>query len=79
MERAKVYRSLMKISRKFENYMFREFFLRKTREDFRESDWNLEKALRFKDVVERQSIIQRLYPAEKSVIENKKVEKLGIY
>jgi len=79
MEKLQVYRKLMKLCRKFDNYTFREFFLRKTREDFNRGDWSSASAHSFLLMLQRQSTLQSLYPSEKLVIEIQELPKLGIY
>lgn len=79
MEKLQLYRKLMKLCRKFENYTFREFFLRRTREDFRQPDWSLAPTHTFSSMLQRQSTLQSLYPSEKLVIEVKELPKLGVH
>lgn len=79
MDKLQLYRVFMKLCRKFDNYTFREYFLRKTREDFRSNDLNLAKLNLFREMLVRQTTIQSLYPVEKSVIETKKPARLGAH
>lgn len=76
-----LYRRLMKASKKFSNYNFREYALRRTREDFRkfqhesnpaavDSLWK--KALENAELLERQALIQSLYARQQSILELKR-------
>ena len=67
----------MQACRKLGDYNFREYFLRRTREDFREKSWNLEQSKCKLLKIERQASLQALYPAEKSIIESVSVSRLG--
>lgn len=78
MEKLQLYRSLMKLCRKFENYTFREYFLRRTREDFRQTSWSIESGQNYQSMLQRQATLQSLYPSEKLVIELKEPPRLGI-
>jgi hypothetical protein len=67
----------MRVSRRFQDYNFREYFLRKNREDFVKSTWSIEESQKLLKVLQRQTAIQDLYPCEKSIIEQKVIAKLG--
>jgi len=76
-----VYRQLLRASQQFTNYYFREYSIRRTREDFRAnrsvSDAQritqlLDYARRNLDIIKRQALIGRLYGHQDLVIEAKK-------
>ena len=78
MEVLKLSREFMKSPRKLTDYNFREFFLRKAREDFRSPNFSLEKARNELEVIQRQAIIQGLFAKQKSIMETiGREEKLG--
>lgn len=73
-----LYRSLLRNAKGLENYGFREYAIRRTKDAFRqhknESDKQkiqelLEKGLRELKVLRRQSLIHYMYPSEQLVIE----------
>lgn len=70
-----IYRSLLRNSYKFDHYNFREYFLRKTKEEFRkhqlipDNSTLIEKALQDLAVLKRQSIISNMYHFDKLVVE----------
>jgi Complex 1 protein (LYR family) len=76
-EKLILYRRAMQISRKFQDYNFREYFLRKYREDFRGPDWSIENCKKSLLKLQRQGYIQSLYPVEKSIIQSVSIPKLG--
>lgn len=74
-----LYKAMLKDSLKFENYNFREYFLRKTKYEFQKNKGlkdqsEIEKAyqtaLKEYEVLKRQSQISQMYKFEKSVLEN---------
>ncbi|KAG7867861.1 hypothetical protein KL918_002458 [Ogataea parapolymorpha] len=74
-----LYRQFLRYSRKFENYNFREYFLRRSREEFRklkEFDGDtsaiIEKAKKELGVLRRQSTISQMYHFDKLVVEKVK-------
>lgn len=73
-----VYRSLLRNSNKFDNYNFREYFLRKTKGDFRKyksvPDNTALVELAYNDlaVLKRQAAISQMYHADKLVVERAK-------
>lgn len=67
----------MRVCRRFQDYNYREYFLRKNREEFTKSTWSIEESQKLLKVLQRQTAIQALYPCEKSIIEEKVVIKLG--
>jgi len=81
-EAISLYRSLVRSSKQFASYNFREYFLRRTREDFRqyrgETDpTKIQELLAYGQtelqVIQRQAQISRLYAApERSVLEERK-------
>lgn len=77
MEKRLLYRRLMQVCRKFKDYNFREYFLRRSREEFREKAWSLEDSKSFLELLQRQSALQALYPCEKSIIESIGPSRLG--
>ena len=77
MEKRILYRRLMQVCREFRDYNFREYFLRRTREEFRKDMWNNTKSKSLLEILQRQSSLQALYPAEKSIIESIGHSKLG--
>lgn len=70
-----VYRSLLRNSYKFDNYNFREYFLRKTKGQFRnyrsvpDNTALIEQALKDLSIIKRQAQISKMYHSEKLVIE----------
>ncbi|KAH3667279.1 hypothetical protein OGAPHI_002928 [Ogataea philodendri] len=74
-----LYRQFLRYSYKFENYNFREYFLRKARTDFKklkdfqgDSAELLEKARADLSVLKRQSTISQMYHFDKLVVEKVK-------
>ncbi|KAG7907490.1 hypothetical protein KL905_003406 [Ogataea polymorpha] len=74
-----LYRQFLRYSRQFENYNFREYFLRRSREEFRklkEFDGDtsaiIEKAKKELGVLRRQSKISQMYHFDKLVVEKVK-------
>lgn len=71
----KLYRSLLRNSYKFDNYSFREYFLRQTRNEFRkhkqvpDNEALVENALKDLAVLKRQSTISKMYHFDKLVVE----------
>ena len=72
-----LYRNLLRNSKKFCNYNFREYFLRRTKEDFKfhknESDPSkvqqlLEKARQDLVVIARQATLSQMYAADRPFI-----------
>lgn len=66
MEKILLYRTTLQIVRKYPDYNIREFFLRKTREEFRISDWSPQSASANIKMLERQVTIAILYPTSPS-------------
>lgn len=75
-----LYRQMLRAAKRFNNYNFREYALRRTREDFRKnktaSDVNviaslIQEAKRDLEVLERQSVINSLYARQHSILELK--------
>lgn len=70
-----VYRSLLRNSNKFDNYNFREYFLKKTKTEFRnnrsipDNAAVMEQALNDLGVLKRQAAISDMYHSEKLVVE----------
>lgn len=80
METLKHYRKFIKVCRKLKDYNNRSYFLRITRENFRGNTYDLNKAAKDIEVLERQTVLQALYPPQKSIIETLNIpEKLGYY
>ena len=77
MEKLLLYRQLIKACRRFTDYNFKEYFLRRTREDFRSSGWANEKSEKQLEIIKRQALIQSMYPTGKSIIESVSPTKLG--
>lgn len=81
-EAISLYRSLVRSSKQFSTYNFREYFLRRTREDFRQhkTETNpakikelLETGRQELQVIHRQATISSLYASpERSVLEERK-------
>eukprot|EP00960_Hanusia_phi_P025301 742904-Hanusia_phi.AAC.2 len=72
-----LYRNLLRNSKKFCNYNFREYFLRRTKEDFKlhknESDPSkiqqlLERARKELVVISRQATLSQMYSADRPFI-----------
>lgn len=73
-----LYRQMLRASQKFDNYNFREYSLRRVREEFHrhknEQDSAVIEALVKKakenlEIIERQSLISRLYGKGKSIMD----------
>ncbi|QPG77110.1 hypothetical protein FOA43_004513 [Brettanomyces nanus] len=70
-----LYRNLLRASHEFESYNFREFFLRKTRKDFKQfrgvedNKKFYKEGLKQLGIIRRQSMISQMYPFEKMVVE----------
>ncbi len=73
-----LYRSCLRESRKFTNYNFREYFIRRTRDAFKENQKltdptlihdQLIRAEKDLAVLKRQSVISQMYTFEKLVVE----------
>lgn len=73
-----LYRQMLRESKKFDSYSYREYALRKTRECFRKNitetnrqriDELIEEAHKNLQIIRRQSFIGSLYPSKKLVIE----------
>lgn len=70
-----LYRSLLRNSYKFDQYNFREYFLRKTKADFRKfanvpDNSNLiESAVKDLNILKRQATISKMYHFDKLVVE----------
>jgi len=73
-----LYRQMLKASKSFNSYNFREYSLRRTREEFR-TNKNvtdpaalaslISKAKENLEVIQRQALINKLYVKEKSILE----------
>ncbi|CAG9328858.1 unnamed protein product [Blepharisma stoltei] len=79
MEALKHYRKIMKTCRKLKDYNYREYFLRISRDNFREKSLDLSKIQKNIEMLERQAAVQSLYPPQNSIIETLNIpQKLGI-
>jgi hypothetical protein len=75
-----LYRTLLKMARKFSNYNFRSHAIRKIKHDFRMNQslsdnvqiaHKLQDGSRQLEVLRRQTLLYQLYPEEASVMENR--------
>jgi len=74
----RTYRGLLREGSRYNNYNFREYILRRVKEEFRDNktvqdpveiEKLLQKAQQNLDVVRRQALISRLYPHQPLVLE----------
>jgi len=74
----RAYRGLLREGSRYNNYNFREYILRRVKEEFRDNktvqdpveiEKLLQKAQQNLDVVRRQALISRLYPHQPLVLE----------
>lgn len=64
-----MYRQLLKTALRFQDYNFRTYFHRRIREEFRRGQISLSEAKSHLAILQRQTTVQGLYSAGKSVVE----------
>ena len=72
VEARALYRNLLKASMRFQDYNFRSYFVRRTKEEFRRGELTSESLALGKsqlEVLQRQATLQSLYPSPKSILE----------
>ncbi|CAK64196.1 unnamed protein product (macronuclear) [Paramecium tetraurelia] len=74
----KLYKSILRAGNQFKDYNFREYVIRRAKQDFRELKINpdlknqvMDKYTKELEVVRRQTIVQNLYYQSNSILEQK--------